>query len=360
MSDQVLLIDNLLLNKFFLELIIPIIVFSITTYFAISRQEKSFEIEKNQYLNPLKQNSYIFNTFRKIDDLNYRKSQSVTVFLIGTTLGLVYFLVILLILTLVFPYVCVILNYLGHFFLNIEPINEGNLSLIFGAYLNFSVIPLAVLTVILFHLTDCENEVNIIKPYLIKRKKVGKKIQVLKFKLWSLVKISKPSFTNEMFLTKKSIAFFYLFPALMALFLTTNFFIYYLSFAFLIEMTKVPFSFSLGYLQSVYMSTISVLGNGLFSIMCVYSISLIFVTLFCLYLYQRALHFLKESKSKIIKTYSEGYPFVQIKTSSGSLEGKIEDVFNEHCIILNDNGTKRITLWNRVGIIEINEENWNK
>lgn len=352
MADDVFVLDSVLLKQILVDFILPLVSVYITTYLAIKSKQKYNQFEKNQYLKTLKRNACIKKAFHKLSNVNDHKYQSLLVFIMWVGVGFMYFFVALAVLNILIPIITICLALLFQS-LQIEAITIEDIPLIYGVSFHLSIIPLIIFILTLAYSINCKNKTNIIQPILIKRQVFGKRIQILRCKLWSIGKKSNPIFTNEMNLTQKSVEFFHLFSLLLGIVLTVNFFIYFVIFSILLYVNEEPFSFSLKDLPSVYLKGISISGSWDSFIISISLLSLVLVVYSCLWLYLRALYFIEDSKNEIIKFYSKGYPFILIKTSSGTLEGKIEDIFNKHFILLNHEGTQKITSWNNVGIIEM-------
>ncbi|NPE28816.1 hypothetical protein HNV12_12795 [Methanococcoides sp. SA1] len=347
MADEINLFDNLLINQIIFDLIFPLIIVLVSTYLTINYQPKSNQFEKNQYLKSLKQNACINKVFQKLNNLNYHKYQSLTAFIIGTGVGLFYFSVVVIFQTTLIPIIMV----------NVGSIISEDVPLIISISYQSSLIPLIFIILTLAYSINCKNKTNIIHPFLVKRKIFGKIVQILRCKvrcnLWSIGNEAKPTFTDEMTLTQKSVTIFYLFSFLLGIILTVTFSIYFTTFYILLSGNEQPFTFFLKDLLGVYLRAIAVSGSWDYIFVSISLLSLTFVTFSCLLLYLSALGFFEDSKNKIISFYSKGYPFICIKTTSGTIEGKIENIFEKHFILLNDESTQKITSWSKVGIIEI-------
>lgn len=352
MTDSFFTLDALLRKQLLFDFIIPLASVYVTTYLAIKTKQKSDHFEKNQYLKTLKQDACIKKAFQKLNNLNVHKYQSFLVFIMGVGVVLLYFSLFILIQSIVTPVFFICLATLFNI-LQIAGMTTEDVSLIFGINYHSALIPLFIIILILAYSINCNNRMNIIHPILIKSKKIGKEIQILRFKLWSIGTKSKPIFTDEMILTQKSINIFHFFPFLFGIILTVNFLLYYVIFYVLLLENEEPFTFSLKDLPSIYLKNISVSGSWDSLLISVSLLSLAFVVLSCLWLYQWAFYFLENSRNEIIRFYSKDYPFICIKTTSGILEGKIENIFDKHFILLNNEGTQKITSWNKVGIIEM-------
>lgn len=352
MSDESFILDSVLLKQILVDFILPLAVAYIATYLAIKSKQKSDKFEKNQYLKTFKKNACIKKAFHKLNNLNDHKYKSYLVFISGIGFGLIYFSIAIIVLVISIPTILVYLVKIFQYF-KIEFMTLEDIPLFFGIAFHSLLIPLISTVLILVYSINCKNKTNIIHPIFIKRRILGKKIQILRSKLWSIGNKSKPIFTNEMNLTQKSVDFFHLFSFLLGMILTVNFFIYYTMFFVLLSENVEPYTFYLKDLPSIYLKSISVSGSWDSFLIFIYLLSLVLVVLSCLWLYLTAWYFIDSSKREIIKFYSEEYPFVCIRTTSGTLEGKIEDIFDKHFIILNNEGTQIITSWNKVGIIEM-------
>ncbi len=58
-------------------------------------------------------------------------------------------------------------------------------------------------------------------------------------------------------------------------------------------------------------------------------------------------------KDKLNEKYINGYPHIDIKTKTGEeIEGKIQNIFHEDLIILDNNGTKEIAVWDEISTLK--------
>ena len=342
----------------FSKIVVPLISVYITWYIAISFNQKNGKKEKNQYLRIIKRNCSIRETFDKLFSLNNYKSRFVFTIIYGITLGILYFFISLIPIIAIFALILQndFLSKSPLFFL-IDPLNEFNRQLLLSTYLNLTLIPLFIISFLLLFLIKCRNNRIIISPKLVTRRRIGKFIQVLRCKFYSFAEISKPRLTTKMKLTERSKKYLNVFPFLIGMFIILNYLICAFLFQTLASLIEQPFSLSIDYFTSLYISTKTNLPDGWFPLAYVFLFSLTFSTLFSIGLYNSTRGFLEESKHEIIKAYSTGYPFVSIKTSSGMIEGKVEDVFNKHLIILNENGVQKLTSWKNVEIMEIKINN---
>lgn len=61
-------------------------------------------------------------------------------------------------------------------------------------------------------------------------------------------------------------------------------------------------------------------------------------------------------KSKLNTEYGKNFPNIQITTKAGNINGKIQDVFNEDIIVLDDNGLKSVVEWNEITTLKLQDK----
>ncbi len=63
--------------------------------------------------------------------------------------------------------------------------------------------------------------------------------------------------------------------------------------------------------------------------------------------------YMKRSKAILNNQYLKDFPKLQILTKVGEINGKIQDIFHENLIIIDDNGTNIATEWNEIIILKL-------
>ncbi|WP_406656366.1 hypothetical protein V7O62_10960 [Methanolobus sp. ZRKC2] len=358
MSFQSVLITNEPLIDFFIDVIVKLLValtgVSIIAPAAISFNKKIDRNEKNQYLKIIKSNYYIRQTFSKIRLLDDHKYTFPLMISLGMMFGAIYILIVLIFVTLVFVFILQSDSLSNSIlFFDIDPTIDINKELLLSTYLNIVVLPLFLCTMVLFYLRECLDTKYIIKSYVVKKKRLGKAIQKFQYKIFNFAGKTKPTFNNQMLLTLESKFFLYLPSFLIGMFLMSNYIIWVYLYVTLNTDSGLSFKFSFQYFMQLYLHTKSILPPNWNYLALIFIFSLLVSLLSSIILCRSSFAFLGEGKSKIINYYSRGYPYVNIKTSSGSLNGHIKDVFNKHVIVLNEKGVQKLTSWNNIGIIEI-------
>ncbi|KXS46807.1 MAG: hypothetical protein AWU58_228 [Methanohalophilus sp. T328-1] len=300
------------------------------TYVSIKKIDKH---EKNKYFEIIKENRCVKYTSLKINALNEHKYFLVSTISLGMLGGILYFFIVLA----VFVFIPAFYQFynldelLINFKFNIN--NEQAMVFIIYTLLNITTLPLIVGAKILDYIINIPTKM-LIKPNDIKRKRLNKKYQIWKYKIYNLARKLRPRLDNKMQLTKKSTFFITLLPILVGMISSIQYLIY-------VD------------IYSNYDIYRPILNNWII-VSVLYLVILVLCIIFSLILIKDFFVFLNEGKNKIIQFYSKGYPHIYIKTPSGELTGKIENVFDKHIIVLNDNGVQKMTSWNNVEIIEIN------
>ena len=62
---------------------------------------------------------------------------------------------------------------------------------------------------------------------------------------------------------------------------------------------------------------------------------------------------MRRSKAILNDQYLKDFPKLQILTKVGEINGKIQDVFYENLIVVDDNGTNIATEWNEIVILKL-------
>ncbi len=80
----------------------------------------------------------------------------------------------------------------------------------------------------------------------------------------------------------------------------------------------------------------------------IYIISLTIIVITVFFLKMTHEEFLDKIKSKLNTKYLNEFPFVHITTDNREITGKIQDIFDEDVVILDDNGLKMVIEWNTI------------
>lgn len=89
---------------------------------------------------------------------------------------------------------------------------------------------------------------------------------------------------------------------------------------------------------------------------CVYLFSIGMSGVFIILLYSNAKLFSNLFKQKINDSYIDDFPHIRIKTNTGDISGKIDDIQNESLIILNDGHAVKAIRWDQITTMEIEKQ----
>lgn len=279
--------------------------------------------DKNNYINILKFDTYIKMTFK---DLYNMKIYTIfmSIILSGFILvGIIYAnlggRIIIKLLQFIYQ---IDSNYKSFFFLNMDPTVPIDFNFIIGSYLNILVVFLLIAAFILF------------------RHK------------------SIPSITQNMELDIKSIWYLYATYLVIGFVISTNYIIYnYLYTTIANNIKNLDFKFSLNYVSELYESIKEILPTqwNIIFFICVFGI--IFSLISLILSYRQAKLIFSEWKKQIISHNSNNFPYIHIILTSGTIYGKIDDVFGKNLILLNENGIIKAVLWKTVEAIEVESLN---
>lgn len=295
--------------------LVTLVVVSNEAYIFYSKRGR-----KNNYINILKLDPFIKKTFDGIDDLKFLKA-SMPVTLSALMLGGVIYAQIGSILIVKFlRYVYQIdFNNMSFLFLNLDPTVQTNFNFILGSYLNILIVFLFFAAVIL-HRLKCI-----------------------------------PIITQNMQMDDKSVNQLLANFTVIGFVMGTNYAIYqFLYESIANDMEISDFNFSLNYVSELYESIKEILPTQWDDIIFPIYVGGILLSIISLTLgSMQAKLILSEWKKQIISHYSDNFPYIYIKATSGIIYGKIDDVFGKNLILLSENGIIKAVFWNTIEAIEM-------
>lgn len=111
------------------------------------------------------------------------------------------------------------------------------------------------------------------------------------------------------------------------------------------------------FINSVYINSNKISPSDLRNIFYIYigSIILIIISLYMLNIIIRRGLF-DSLKSKLNTEYGKNFPYIHITTKAGDINGKVQDIFNEDIVVLDDNGLKAVVEWDEITTLKLRDK----
>ncbi len=163
-----------------------------------------------------------------------------------------------------------------------------------------------------------------------------------------------PYLTQNLELDRKSHGLLYANLLVSGLVIGTNYVIYYFLYTIIVNnIENVDFKLSLDYVLGLFKSIKEILPEQWDVIFLIYAFGILLSILSLILVNNERKFLLSEWRKQIINYYSDNFPSICIKLNSESIYGKIEDIFGENLIVLNENGTAKAVFWKNVEAIEM-------
>lgn len=112
----------------------------------------------------------------------------------------------------------------------------------------------------------------------------------------------------------------------------------------------------MSYIYIIYINSSKISQSELNNIRLIFLLYFILI-ITLLYLLNIVFHkeLLESLKSKLNEQYLKKFPYIHITTKAGEINGKIQDVFNEDLVILDDNGLKAVVEWDEISTLRLRD-----
>ncbi|WP_440951592.1 hypothetical protein [Methanococcoides sp. FTZ1] len=167
---------------------------------------------------------------------------------------------------------------------------------------------------------------------------------------------NKLSLTQSREPDRKSHALLYTCSLVGGVTIGTNYVIYYSLYnIFIKNIDNLFFKLSLNDTLASYELIKDILPAQWNILLTIYILGMIFSIISLYLVYKKSKVLLAEWKKQIISSYSKEFPYVYIIINSGTIYGKIEDIFNGNIILLNEDGTIKAIFWKSIEAIEMDD-----
>ena len=319
--------------KILSQLFIPLILVTASGIITAQISKHSKRQDKNQHIRFLRTNYSKIDSYFSLIKINrdFQIGLSPMVFMMGVIFGVAFELFIMKLTGMILDYIWEI-DYIKKTLPFIYDVLGLDALLLICSYSNISILIIVVIW-------GCW--CSLLK---------SKKLAAPKFTDHHSIKTS-PDFPS---INASSEFVYFSFWVFLGIIVGINFFIYYLTFANLIDFSIIPKDFSFNWTAFVGIydnlkTSVPYLNYYIFVFLMGAAISFVYITV----VYQSITWFSSRVKQLIADFYKYDFPYVKIITENGEIKGQLRDIQNKSLVTLIENGIMKTVPWDKIEIMEV-------